>query len=118
MKGKYPLYLLLSGLLAVMLAAGCTKARSDAQIASDVTSKITSDNLVQSRSFKVDSASGVVTLSGTVANEVERDSAARDASMVEGVKTVVNNLQVPAPQTAQETPAPAPAQAPEPAAPV
>ncbi len=111
MKAKYPLYLLLSGLLAVVLSAGCTKAKSDAQIASDVTSKITTDNLVQSRNFKVDTASGVVTLSGTVANEVERDSAARDASMVDGVKTVVNNLQI-APQNAQvqqpETPAPAP----------
>ena len=37
---------------------------------------------------------GVVTLSGDVTSDTERAAAASDAATVEGVRTVVNNLQV------------------------
>jgi hypothetical protein len=49
----------------------------------------------------VQSSNGVVTLSGYVNSDQERNAAANDASQVAGVKTVVNNLQVATPETAQ-----------------
>jgi hypothetical protein len=48
----------------------------------------------------------VVTLSGSVNSDLERIAAANDASQVEGVKTVVNNLQVAAAAAAASAPAP------------
>jgi hypothetical protein len=46
----------------------------------------------------------VVTLTGTVANDAARNAAANDAAQIEGVKTVVNNLQVaPASAAADQT---------------
>lgn len=109
MKAKAPLYLPVLILVLILgLAAGCSKnplgsSRSDAQIASDVQNKIFSDPNVQSRQISVQSANGVVTIAGNVNSEAERAAAANDAAQVEGVKTVVNNLQV---QTASATPPP------------
>src|SRR5919206_2524935 len=94
MKAKVSLYLTIAALFAALVATGCSRARSDGQIATDVHSKITSDSGVQNKSIKIDSAGGVVTLSGTVASDAERMAAANDAAQVPGVKTVVNNLEV------------------------
>ncbi len=82
--------------------AGCSKkpAKSDAQIASDVQSKFYSDPMIESRQIQVQAAGGVVTLSGDVTAEAERAAAASDAALVDGVRTVVNNLQVQQAQTA------------------
>jgi len=52
----------------------------------------------------VGNTNGVVTLSENVNSDLERIAAANDASQVEGVKTVVNNLQV-APAAAASAPA-------------
>jgi BON domain len=91
--------------LALMLCvfAGCSKtpARTDAQIASDVQSKFYSDPAIASRQIQVQAAGGIVTLSGDVTSDSERAAAASDAATVEGVRTVVNNLQV---QQAQAAP--------------
>ena len=104
--------------LSLAFVAGCSHKveRSDAQIASDVQNKIYSDAGIQSREISVQAASGVVTLSGGVNSDVERNAAANDAGSVDGVKTVINNLQV---QQAQVTPPSAPVlqQAPQRAAP-
>lgn len=109
------LALLSLALLLILVVAACTKARSDAQVASDVQNKIYSDAAVQSRQITVNAANGVVTLAGTVNNDAERNAAANDAAGVEGVKTVVNNLEMApaqaqnvAPEPQQETPPPAP----------
>jgi hypothetical protein len=103
MKLKRPLYL--AGVLALSLAflAGCFKKenRTDAQVATDVQTRIYSDAGIQSRQIGVQAANGVVTLSGDVNNDTERAAAASDAATVAGVKTVVNNLQV---QQAQSAP--------------
>src|SRR6266481_7748156 len=82
-------------LLALVAVTGCTKfgARSDSQIASDVQSKINSDSNIQTKQIAVAADKGVVTLSGTVASDLERSAAANDAGQIEGVKTVINNLQ-------------------------
>jgi hypothetical protein len=82
-------------LLALVVVTGCTKfgARSDSQVASDVQSKLNSDSNIQNKQIGVSSDKGVVTLTGTVNSDLERTAAANDAGQIEGVKTVVNNLQ-------------------------
>jgi len=122
MKAKASFYAGTACLLALLsLAVACNKMRSDAQVAGDVQSKIYSDPNVQSRQIQVQAAAGVVTLSGFANTDAERTSAANDAAQIEGVKTVVNNLQVSAPsqaaapadqQQAQMQPTPEPAPAP------
>jgi len=57
----------------------------------------------------VQAANGTVTLSGSVDNDAQREAAARYASAIPGVKTVVNNLQVGPPPTAAVAPEPQPA---------
>ncbi|HKW75739.1 MAG TPA: BON domain-containing protein, partial [Terriglobales bacterium] len=71
------------------------------------------------KQLTINANNGVVTLSGNVSSDAARNAAASDAAQVDGVKTVVNNLQVNAPamatntepeQTQQESaPEPAPA---------
>jgi hypothetical protein len=105
MRTKTSFYVLLVLMLVLGVFAGCSKksVRTDAQLASDVQSKVYSDPAIQSREISVRAASGVVTLSGDVRNEAERGAAANDATAIDGVRTVVNNLQV---QQAQASPAP------------
>jgi len=106
--------LTLAALLALAVASGCTRARNDAQVAGEVQGKIYADSNVPTKGITVASANGVVTLSGNVGSDVERQAAAADAAQVEGVKTVVNNLQVAPPATAQAQPEPEPEAPPEP----
>lgn len=91
--------------LALLVLAGCNRlaARTDAQVASDVQNKIYSDAAVVSRSITVQASGGVVTLNGDVTSDAERGAAANDAAAVNGVRTVVNNLEV---QQAQAAPPP------------
>jgi BON domain-containing protein len=120
MKARFSLSFAAVTLLLVLgVAAGCNKAatKTDAQISSEIQSKFSQDSGLQTKGLSVKAENGVVTLSGNVDNDVEREAAARQAATVEGVKTVVNNLQV-MPQTAaaetseppavQEEPKPAP----------
>ena len=101
MKQAFPFLSLLVVILGGV--AGCNKpaARSDAQVATEVQSRISTDAGITSRDIGVEANQGIVTLSGNVANDQERVAAARDAATVEGVKTVVNNLFV---ETAQAPP--------------
>jgi len=112
MKTNRILYLVLIASLGLAILAGCNRtspARSDAQIASDVQNKIYSDAAVQSRTITVQSTGGVVTLSGNISSDAERIAAANDAGSIEGVKTVINNLQVQQAQVAPPPAEPAPA---------
>jgi BON domain len=79
-----------------LFAVGCSRvgSHSDAQVASDVQNKINGDNTIPEKQLNISATSGVVTLSGTVSSDAARNAAANDAAQVEGVKTVVNNLQV------------------------
>lgn len=95
MRARHSWFVLtLAALLALGMASGCSRARNDAQVASEVKGKIDADRNVPSLQITVTSSSGIVTLSGNVGSEKERQAAANDAAQVEGVKTVVNNLQV------------------------
>ena len=93
-------------LLAIVLGmgAGCARKPNDAQISSDVQSKFSQDSGLASKQLKVQAEDGVVTLSGAVDNDAQRDAAGRQAATVAGVKTVINNLQVGG-ATAATTPA-------------
>jgi hypothetical protein len=76
------------------LGAGCAKAPTDAQVASNIQSKLAADSGLQNKQVTVQAANGTVTLSGTVDNDAEREAAAKYAGSAPGVKLVVNNLQV------------------------
>jgi BON domain len=104
--------ILLLGILAIGLA--CTKAPDDSQLTSQIQSKLNQDSGLHDKQITVQTASGVVTLSGTVDNETQREAAARYASATPGIKQVVNNLETAsaaappaANQMAQAPPAPA-----------
>ena len=116
MRTKGPLSVALAVMLALslVLLAGCSRKaeRTDAQVASDVQNKIYGDPGIQSRQISVQAASGVVTLSGDVDSDVERNAAANDAGAINGVRTVINNLRV---QQAQAAPPPTPVAPPQPA---
>ena len=111
MKARFSLSSLAVLLLLVLGAGiGCnqTKAKADSQITSEIQSKFSQDSGLQGKALTVQAADGVVTLAGTVDNEAQREAAARQAASVEGVKTVINNLEV-APAVAEQpasTPAP------------
>src|SRR5256885_9883434 len=111
MKARASLYVVVL-IAAIALAVGCNKAPNDAQVSSDIQSKLNSDSGLQGKQISVQSSNGIVTLSGSVDNDAQRDAAARYASSEPGVHQIINNLKVPevsAPaETAQETPAPAP----------
>lgn len=95
--------------VALLVFAGCNRnpALTDTQLTSDVQSKIYGDPAVESRSIAVQASNGIVTLNGNVTSDAERGAVANDAARVNGVKTVVNNLEV---KEAQATPPPVAAQ--------
>ena len=105
-------------LLLIVLGAGVAcnqaKAKADTQITSEIQSKFSQDSGLQGKGLTVQAADGVVTLAGRVDNQAQREAAARQAASVEGVKTVINNLEV-APAMAEQTAsAPAPVEEPKP----
>ena len=107
-------------LLVAMMGANiaCNKAPNDSQISSQLQDKLNTDSGLQGKQLSVQSSDGVVTLSGVVDNDTQRDAASRYASGIPGVRQVVNNLQVgppPAPVAQQTPPAPAPQDTPQPA---
>jgi len=116
MNRKSPLFVCLLFSLSLVLEIGCAKKPDDAKISGDIQSKFSQDSGLSAKQLSVQSANGVVTLSGNVDNDAQREAASRQAASVPGVKEVVNNLQVgPAVTTAQTPSAPAETQAPPPA---
>lgn len=104
MKTRSSLFLRMSlPVLVLALGIACTKAPNDAQVTSDIQSKLGADSGLQNKPITVQSDKGVVTLAGTVDNDAQRDAAAKYAAAEPGVKTVVNNLQV-APMAAEAAP--------------
>ena len=117
MKARFSL-----SILAVLLVLGTgiacnqAKAKPDSQISSEIQSKFSQDSGLQGKGLTVQAADGVVTLAGTVDNQAQRDAAARQAASVEGVKTVVNNLEVAPVVAEQPATTPAPVEEPKPTA--
>jgi hypothetical protein len=85
-----------SFVLAIILSwgMGCAKKPDDAKISSDIQAKFSQDSGLSTKQLSVQSADGVVTLSGNVENDAQREAASRQAASTPGVKEVVNNLQV------------------------
>src|SRR5208337_386261 len=82
---------LLVGIMAIGLA--CTKTPDDSQLTRQIQSKLNEDSGLHGKPITVQTSGGVVTLSGTVENETQREAAARYASATPGIKQVVNNLE-------------------------
>ena len=119
MKVKLSLYVTAIMLVAILtVGVGCTKAPNDAQLTSDIQTKLASDSGLQGKQLGVKAEGGTVTLTGTVDNDAQREAAARYASSEPGVKQIINNLQVAAPppaETAEATPPPVEESKPSPA---
>ena len=83
-------------ILAAILTSnvGCAGKPDDAKISSEIQSRYGQDSGLSSKHLSVDASNGVVTLSGFVDNEAQRAAAARQAAAVDGVKEIINNLQV------------------------
>src|SRR5713226_8244498 len=95
MKARFSLLFRIAPLVAILaVAIACTKAPNDAQVTTDIQSKLGADSGLQNKQLTVQAANGTVTLSGTVDNDAEREAAARYAASAPGVKQVINNLQV------------------------
>jgi hypothetical protein len=90
-------------LLCAAMVAGCpgdrmsqstTEAVDDSLIANKVTLALYSDQQVHGRGMRVESAQGVVELTGVVASTAEAQRAVQMAQQVKGVKAVHNRLRV------------------------
>ena len=85
---------------AMLLAPGCMTSRSasdqvdDAWITSKVESKLAADPEVNNFEIDVDTQDGVVRLSGNVEQDKARQEAEKLARSTEGVKEVVNEIQI------------------------
>ncbi len=118
MKAKLSICVTAIMLVAILtVGVGCTKAPNDAQLTSDIQTKLASDSGLQGKQLGVKAEGGTVTLTGTVDNDAQREAAARYASSEPGVKQIINNLQVAAPpaETAEATPPPVEESKPSPA---
>jgi hypothetical protein len=81
--------------LLAIFAIGCSQTRrSDQEITADVQAKVRADTLLANQNITVQTSNGVVVLSGNVPSDMERMAAENDAKQVQGVKSLVNNLQV------------------------
>lgn len=87
-------------LLAILLLSGVAVALTDEKQISDdsiydnVRRKLASDPLVKGGALEVDVQQGVVTLKGSVEQEKQKTKAGKIAKKVDGVKRVVNQLEV------------------------
>ena len=79
---------------SLIVGVGCAKKLDDAKMSSDIQAKFSQDSGLSSKQLAVQANNGVVTLSGVVDNQAQRDAAGVQAASVAGVKTVINNLQV------------------------
>ena len=81
-------------LLGVAVALADEKQVSDDSIYDNVRRKLASDSYVKGGALEVDVQQGVVTLKGTVELEKQKTKAEKIAQKVDGVKKVVNQLEV------------------------
>ena len=88
-----------SGLIGVLSVlglgmTGCSRGRDNTQVALDVQSRIRADRRLLMARIQVRASHGIVTLSGYVGTGFQRFATVQDAAQIEGVKVVVDNLQV------------------------
>lgn len=95
--------------LAVALAAGCSKKPDDAALVTNIKSQMFSDPQLKDASLQVTSSGGEVTLSGLVPSDAAHLEAYKIASQTAGVAKVNDEITV---QSAQASPQPEAAPAP------
>jgi|GEM_PF-2777371 len=79
----------------VLSACASTSKSPDAQLASRIKQEIAqTEGIGSARSINVETARGVVVLSGFIGTEKQRNDAAQTALKVSGVQQVFNNIQV------------------------
>jgi Predicted periplasmic or secreted lipoprotein len=66
----------------------------DAVTTSEIKAKLLADDIVPSRTVKVETTDGLVQLSGSVKNQAQSDRAESIAKAIDGVKSVKNDLKV------------------------
>lgn len=79
------------------IAAGADAAQravSNGQITAKIKSKMALDDLIRAATIDIDTAEGVVTLTGAVRSQAERERAVRLARETEGVSSVVDRLTI------------------------
>jgi hypothetical protein len=81
-------------LMILALGVSCARKPDDGKISSEVQGKFSQDSGLSTKQLTVQASDGVVTLAGTVDNQAQREAAGRQAASVDGVRTVINNLQV------------------------
>ena len=94
MKKQSPLIFSFLLVIILGLAVGCARKPDDAKISSQIQDKFSQDSGLSTKQLSVKAEAGVVTLSGTVDNDAEREAAGKQAASIAGVKTVINNLEV------------------------
>lgn len=95
--------MLAGSVLFASAGAGFAQAqspRSDSAIQSDVAAAFGQDSALSGQTITATASKGIVTLSGTVQTEAERQAAETDASNVTGVSGIVDHLKVTNPGTA------------------
>jgi hypothetical protein len=96
-------------LAAVALFGACNLSgpggSNDKSIVTDIQSKLFQDSGLKTRDIHVESDKGVVTLTGTVATDLEKSAVERIANQEKGVKQVVDQLALSGPSAAMTTPA-------------
>jgi hypothetical protein len=103
------------GLLSLLAlgTTGCSRSRSNSEVAADVKNRIRTDDRMQMARVQVLATNGVVTLSGYVTGSEQRAATVQDAAQAKGVRLVVDNLRIidPSPQipaVATQVPTPKP----------
>lgn len=87
-------FLLAAMLMLPAIALAADKPVNDDLIYDQVRMKLAGDSVVKGGALTVEVKDGVVTLSGNVQAEKQKDKAVHLARGVKGVKSVVNNIKV------------------------
>ena len=86
---RFATFLCVTGLACIV---GC--GPNDSGVTSSVEDRLESDTAVQADAIDVTTQDGVVTLSGEVGSQVEREQAVMIARQTDGVRDVVDRLRV------------------------
>jgi hyperosmotically inducible protein len=94
MTNKQLVLSLLAAPVAIVYAMPADKPTTDDYINDSVKQKLAADTVVKGGGLDVEVKDGVVTLSGKVSENRQKDKAGALAKKVHGVKSVVNNIKV------------------------
>lgn len=94
MTNKQLVLSLLAAPVAIVCAMPADKPVTDDYISDSVRQKLAADTVVKGGNLDVQVKDGVVTLSGKVSENRQKDKAGSLAKKVHGVKSVVNNIKV------------------------